>query len=206
MAVPSPASIRTCTIVSLEAGTQIFQAADPCTQFFYLLEGQVRVDLVAESGKTVMLYRFGEGETCVLTTACLFSGDAYGAEAIVEQDVRAHVVPLATFEDLLNTSADFRALVFNTFGHRLSDMMAKVEEVAFVSLGARLSKRLLELAGDGPVVQQTHEQLALDLGSAREVVSRKLSQWERDGLIVRARGIITLVKKAQLCELARRRD
>ena len=186
----------------MAAGTRLFQSGDACQQFVYLLHGSIRVDLTALSGKEVMLYRFGEGETCILTTSCLLSGDLYSAAAIAEQDITAIVVPLARFQDLLDQSREFRQLVFSSFSHRLASMIAKIEEIAFLSLDRRLASLLSGMADKNNCLSVTHEQLAAVLGSAREVVSRKLSTWEKNGWVKRGRGVIELVEPTEIDRLA----
>ena len=201
--VPSklPDCLKGGELITLEQGTRVFQAGDSCTQFFYLLEGSVRVDLLAKNGRSILLYRLGAEETCVLTTSCLMSGDDYYAEAHTESDITACVIPLAHFETQLNASADFRKLVFSSYSEKLASMMGKIEEVAFVPIEARLAARLLELGSAASTIQITHEQIAFDLGTAREVVSRKLAQWARAGFIERSRGSLRVVDKAELEKL-----
>lgn len=197
-----PDGLKGGQLVTLPAGTRVFQAGDACTQFFYLIEGAIRVDLIAKGGRAIMLYRFGADETCILTTSCLLSGDKYCAEAHTESDVQAYVVPFATFEAQLNQSEAFRRLVFSSFSERLASMMGKIEEVAFIPIETRLATRLLELTTSEGTVFATHDQLAIDLGTAREVVSRKLAQWEKSGLIQRARGSLRLVNVRKLENIA----
>ena len=93
-----PACISKAHQVSLKAGTQVFGAGDPCRNFYFLLEGSIRVDLISRNGKSIMLYRFGEGETCILTTSCLLGGEDYSAEAHVEKDTVAIAVPESEFQ------------------------------------------------------------------------------------------------------------
>ena len=192
--------------VSLPAGTRVFQSGDACTQFFYLLSGSIRVDLISKTGKSIMLYRFGGDETCILTTSCLLSGDDYCAEAHVETDVEACVLPLNSFNAMLDQSDAFRSLVFTSFSQRLAAMMGKIEDVAFVPIEQRLAARVLDLADQTLWITATHEQLANDLGSAREVISRKLSLWEKQGLVERTRGAFQIVDFAGLKTLADLRD
>ena len=192
--------------VSILAGSRIFQSGDACHQFIYLLEGSIRVDLISLSGKEVMLYRFGSGETCILTTSCLLSGEAYTAEAIAEQDIRAVVVSLVQFQKLLNESQDFRQLVFTSFAQRLTLMIAKIEEIAFMALDCRLARVLVDMAGAGNSFSVTHEEIAAVIGTAREVVSRKLGLWENNGWIMRGRGVIEIVKRTEIEALARSAD
>ncbi|MEL6212111.1 MAG: Crp/Fnr family transcriptional regulator [Pseudomonadota bacterium] len=201
-----PDCLADAAVVSLPAGAPVFHAGDPCSNFYYLLDGSIRVDLVAASGKAVLLYRFGAGQTCVLTTSCLLSGDDYSAEATVEEDARACVLPMAAFQEKLNASADFRAVVFGSFSQRLAAMMGKVEDIAFTPIETRLAERLLNLAGDALTVSATHDRLAADLGTSREVVSRKLAKWEKSGLIERGRGAIAIVDAPSLKRLTAAAD
>lgn len=189
-------------LVKIPAGTRIFQSGDACSQFFYLIDGTIRVDLIAKGGRAIMLYRFGADETCILTTSCLLSGDNYCAEAHTETDITVYVVPFASFESQLNQSEEFRRLVFSSFSERLASMMGKIEEVAFIPIETRLAARLLELGTAHSIIHVTHEQLSVDLGTAREVVSRKLAQWEKQGLVARARGTVTLINIGKLKTIA----
>ncbi|MEL6323865.1 MAG: Crp/Fnr family transcriptional regulator [Pseudomonadota bacterium] len=199
-----PDCLQGAQTVSLPRGHLVFQAGDPCSQFFYLLSGSIRVDLISKSGKAIMLYRFGGDETCVLTTSCLLGGDDYCAEAHVEEDARACVLSQAAFEERLGTSAAFRHLVFASFSQRLAEMMGKIEEVAFAPIDARLANWLLTPAdaSDPHQISVTHEKLAADLGTAREVISRKLSQWERLDIIARGRGVIQILDPNKLRRMA----
>jgi len=153
-----------------------------------------------------MLYRFGSGETCILTTSCLLSGEAYTAEAIAEQDIRAVVVSLVQFQKLLNESQDFRQLVFTSFAQRLTLMIAKIEEIAFMALDCRLARVLVDMAGAGNSFSVTHGEIAAVIGTAREVVSRKLGLWENNGWILRGRGVIEIVRRTEIEALARSAD
>lgn len=189
----APLCLTDADIVSIPAGTRIFQPGDACSQFVYLLKGLIRVDLIAKTGKPITLYRFGPGETCVMTTSCLLGRSDYCAEAHVEQAAKACVISLTEFEAKLGKSDDFHRLVFSSFSNRLAAMMAKIEEIAFTPIDVRLAQRLIELGGDAASLRITHDQLAADLGTAREVVSRKLAQWEQLDLIERGRGCVKIL-------------
>ncbi len=160
--------------MSIPAGARIFQPGDACTQFVYLIKGIVRVDLITKSGKPITLYRFGGGETCVMTTSCLLGGDDYCAAAYVEQPVRAATLSQTVFHEKLNSSDDFRKLVFSSIASRLAAMMTKIEDIASTPIDIRLAQRLIELGDGAAALHVTHDQLAADLGTAREVISRGL--------------------------------
>lgn len=196
-----PDCLANAQTVSLKHGDKVFGAGDPCQNFYYLLEGSIRVDLLARGGKSVLLYRFGANETCILTTSCLLAGEDYNAEAHVETDILALALPHSAFLKCLETSAEFRQLVFNAFATRLSAMMEKIDEVAFYPLDSRIATRLLDLSTNTKTLEITHEQIAADLGSAREVVSRRLAGWEKEGLIMRHRGGLEITSRKGLLAL-----
>lgn len=197
-----PECLTDANIVSMPEGARIFQPGDACSQFVYLLNGIVRVDLITKSGKPITLYRFGGGETCVMTTSCLLGGDDYCAAAYVEQPVRAATLSRTAFQEKLKTSEDFRQLVFSSFASRLAAMMTKIEEIASTPIDIRLAQRLIELGDGAAALHVTHDQLAADLGTAREVISRKLAQWEQLKLLERGRGRVEILSGQRLQEIA----
>lgn len=190
--------------VRLPAGTTVFADGDACQAFLLVLEGCVRVQKVAETGREIVLYRVEPGQTCVLTTTCLLSQGVYGAEGVTETAVAGMALPPAAFQELMATSAAFRAFVFAAYATRVSDLLLLIEEVAFGRIDQRLAAVLLERAGTGDAVAATHHDLAVELGTAREVVSRQLKDFERRGLVALARGRVTLRDRAGVSALAGR--
>ncbi len=188
--------------VSVPADAIIYAAGDRCDQFILLTQGSVRVDLMTQTGRVILLYRLSAGESCVLTTACLMSDAHYSASASAETDVEASVIPARRFSQLMQSDAEFQRYIFDGFAQRLALMMGKIEEVAFAAIDTRLATRLLEVAGSDNTLTITHTQLANDLGSAREVISRKLMALESDGLLSRNRGSIDLIDRPRLQRLA----
>lgn len=178
--------------VAMPAGTVVFQPGAACGAYLLLVGGTVRVQMVAENGREIVLYRVSGGETCVLTTACLMAHQAYGAEAVAETDIAAISVPEGVFRKLLASSDVFREFVFSAYGARLTDLMVLVEEVAFRRLDLRLAEFLSERGEDGGVIAMTHQALAVELGSVREVVSRVLKEFEHRGWLRLARGRIEI--------------
>ena len=190
--------------VSLPAGVTIFGPGVAAESFLLVLDGTVRVQQVSpSSGREIVLYRVAGGETCIMTTACLLSDERYAAEGIAETEVAAVAIPKAAFEDAVARSAGFRRLVFADYAQRISDLMHVVEEVAFERLDKRLAQRLLDLAGADGAVVATHQDLASELGTAREVVGRQLKELERRGWVSLARGRIALKEPGRLRTLAR---
>lgn len=200
--MPIPDCLKTAKKVTLEKGTTVFRSGDQCKNFLFILKGEVRVDLVSTSGREVMLYTLGKNETCVLTTSCLLSHEDYNAEATVTRDLSALVLTSKSFHHLIKTSDDFQNLVFASFAKRLGEMMLKVEEVAFVPLDNRLAAKLLHMETDCGKIMTTHERLAADLGTAREVVSRKLQKWETMSFVERGRGFVRILDRPAISKLA----
>lgn len=193
-------------VLQLPAKATVFQVGQPCDKFLFVVSGSIRVDLHSLGGRSVMLYQIGPGQSCVMTTSCLMAGRDYAAEATTETKTVACALPVDQFEARLNSSSAFRAFVFDVFTHRLGDIMAKMEQVAFSPLDQRLAKRIAQVSAQDPLVHITHEQLAADLGSSREVVSRRLAKWENHGLIERGHRSVLVVNHAEIARLAQLGD
>ena len=178
--------------VHLPRGTVLFQAGTLCQSYLMMVDGSVRVQMVSESGREIVLYRVQRGETCILTSACLMTRSDYGAEGVAETDIDAVALGAPAFHGLLARSAVFRDLVFASFGARLIGMMALVEEVAFGRIDLRLARFLMDYRDAAGGLDITHQALAVELGTAREVVSRQLKEFERRGLVELARGRVVV--------------
>ena len=189
--------------VSVAAGSVLFQPGDPCTQFFILTSGSVRVHRLAPSGREMVLYHVRAGETCILTTLCLLSDEAYSANAIVEQDVTAWAVPSSRFNALMDSSAGFRRLVFTSYAQRVADLMQRIEQLSDVPVDVRLAACLLERADATGLAAATHQALATEIGTAREVVSRTLERLAHLGMLILSRGQIELTDRPKLETLSR---
>lgn len=194
--------IETSKIVRLPAGTRIFGPGQSPEAYLLLIAGTVRVQQVSETGREIVLYRVSAGESCALTTACLMGYEEYQAEGIAETDVEAVAIPRTTFDDLIARSHAFRRFVFSAFSVRITNLFRVIEDVAFARIDVRLAQRLLELGGTTGHVELTHQQLAAELGTAREVISRQLTEFHRRGWIVTSRGAIDVKRPDALRQLA----
>ncbi len=187
------------TLLRLPAGATIFAEGDECSAFAVLAGGQVRVFKIGETGREITLYRFGRGESCILTTSCVLSQRNFPAIATVEHDATAFVVGQTTFRDWIDRYSPWRDYVFQLLSQRLATVMAIVDEIAFRRVDVRLAEFLLRHAqGDPPTVSATHQQIAAELGTSREVVSRILADFSDDGLISSGRGQIVVRNPAGL--------
>ena len=189
--------------ISAPAGTRIFGVGSPCNAYLILLSGQLRVQKVGENGREIVLYRVEPGETCILTTVCLLGGTDYDAEGVAETDIEGQALPVAGFRELLAQSATFRDFVFKTYGTRISSLLMLIEEVAFGRIDQRLAASLLQIGKGNNQVDATHQQLAVELGTAREVVSRQLKEFERRGWVQLGRGHLVLLNNRALELLAK---
>jgi CRP/FNR family transcriptional regulator len=184
--------------LSLPAGSILFETGKPCRTYIILRSGRVRVHQLDDDGHEIVLYRLGPGDTCILTTAALFSGEPYAAFAVSETPVELVGLPVAAFDALVAGSDVFRRFVFASHAARLAALMRVVRDVAFRPIDARLSRRLLDLAGTADRLLITHARLAAELGTAREVISRRLKHFERSGWIGLAKGSVTLRDRDRL--------
>ncbi len=186
------------SVVSVPAGTPLFGEGSVCKQFPLVLEGSIRVAKVGD-GRELQLYRVTPGESCVLTSSCLVGGRDYPANGVVESDARLVVLPRDVFDDLMASHPPFRQYVFGLFAERLTDLMGLVEAVAFHKLDRRIASALL---GRGRVVEMTHQQLADEVGSVREIVTRVLRSFADQGLVRLGRGSIEVLDAAGLRKVA----
>ncbi|MBM1634480.1 Crp/Fnr family transcriptional regulator [Sulfitobacter mediterraneus] len=189
-------------IVDVPKDTMIFGPDRSPENMLFLLDGTVRVQQVSETGHEIVLYRIHAGESCVLTTACLLAYEDYAAEGISETAVKAAAVPRDVFDDLVAGSKSFRDFVFAAFSKRITDLFRMIDEVAFQRLDVRLADRLIDLSEGADTISTTHQKLSVELGTAREVISRQLQEYQRRGWIAQGRGSITMTNRAALEQLA----
>jgi CRP/FNR family transcriptional regulator, anaerobic regulatory protein len=182
----------------VSAGTVLFDERQPCLGFPFLLAGSVRVFKTAANGRELPLYRVQPGDSCIITSSCLLGNVQYKVRGVAEMATTIALVPALMFEELLGEPA-FRRFVFALFSERLSELMQLVEEVAFRKLDQRLANLLL---GKGRTLHTTHQQLADELGSVREIVTRLLKVFADDGLVKLGREQIEILEPARLRALA----
>ncbi|MCK5623564.1 MAG: Crp/Fnr family transcriptional regulator [Alphaproteobacteria bacterium] len=194
---------RSAHEVVLPTGAVAFASGQGCEAFLFLTAGTVRVQLTGEGGREILLYRVTSGETCVLTTSALLANENYMAEGIAETPVRAITLPAAAFRQLIADSAPFREFVFSTFGERITALVQVIQDVAFAHIAPRLAAALIARSSGGGEIELTHQELAVELGTAREVVSRQLKGFEQRGWVGLGRGRIRIADRDALENLAR---
>ncbi len=184
------------------AGTVLFRPGDEARGFVLVHSGRVAVYLTGRSGREILLYAVEPGETCIQTTLGLMGGQHYTGEAVAETPVTMSLVPRALFLDLMAGSERFRSFVFKAFADRMADVTRVLEQVAFVKVEARLAALLLERADGKGEVHLTHQAIATAIGSAREVVSRRLDAMRAKGLVSLDRGMIHIEDRGRLSAMA----
>lgn len=193
------AACRPSLLLKLPAGAQIFAERQACQGFPLVLAGTIKVVKSTPAGREMLLYRVEPGGSCIITSSCLLGHSLYSARGIAETPLTLLVLPAPLFEKLIAENAAFRDFVFHLFSDRIADLMQLVEEVAFHRLDQRLAKLLL---GKEEPIHATHQALAEELGSVREIVSRLLKGFSAQGLVALGREQITLLDREGLRQLA----
>lgn len=181
------------------AGTVMFDVAQPCSGFPFVLSGAIGVSKLSASGREIQLYRVAAGDSCILSSTCLLGAVEYDAHGVAVEDSTVFILPRPVFERLLTGSDAFRRYVFRLFAARIADLMQTVEAVAFRKLDQRLAALLLER---GPRLKVTHQQLADELGSVREIVSRIVGSFADRGLVRTGREQLTVLDAEGLRRVA----
>jgi CRP/FNR family transcriptional regulator len=190
--------LKSAQWMRVPAGAMLFDDRQACEGFPFVVEGSVRVSKCAPSGRELPLYRVGAGETCIISSSCLLGHEDYNARGVTESDTLLMLLPKAVFDDMMG-ERPFRDFVFHLFAERIADLMQLIEEVAFRKLDQRLAALLL---GKGRVLHVTHQQLADELGSVREIVSRLLKGFAEQELVRLGREQVEIINAARLRHLA----
>lgn len=183
---------------TLEHGDIAYELESPCPNYLMCIEGRTRIFKSSENGRQMLLYNVEGGGTCVLTTQCLLSRTNFPAESVAEAKTLLAAIPAKWFHVFMDEVPAFRTFVITDYTKLLGTMFSFVDTLAFQTIEQRLARRLLVDAGEALLVEKTHQQLASDIGSVREIVSRQLGEWERRGWVSNARGQIRILDRTAL--------
>jgi CRP/FNR family transcriptional regulator len=172
--------LETAVEMSLPSGTLVFDEDQACQGFPLVLSGSIRVVKASPNGRELQLYRVSPGESCILTSSCLLGHTRYQARGVTEHDLKMVLLPASAFHTLMAKRDSFRSYVFNLFSERLTDLMQLVSAIAFQKLDQRLAALLVSKPNP---LHTTHQALADELGSAREMVSRLLKGFADQGWV-----------------------
>ncbi|RUS59094.1 Crp/Fnr family transcriptional regulator [Pseudorhodobacter sp. E13] len=195
------ARLEALPVADIPQGTAIFHPGETPQGFAVVLSGRIDVHLTGPTGREILLYAVEPGQSCVQTTLGLMGDEPYSGEAVAATACRIAMIPAPMFRRLMDEDAGFRHYVFRAFAQRMADMTHVLERVAFARVEARLAQALLDLAVDGAVTA-TQADLAARIGSAREVISRRLDGFARKGWVTTDRGRVQLTDSAALRRLA----
>jgi len=184
---------RTAFFARIPAGHDVFLEGDRVEAIALLISGVVRVYKIGDTGREITLYRFGNGSSCILTANAILSQKTFPAVATVEEDAEAIMIPANNFRDWVGRYELWRDFVFDLLSQRLSTVMAIVDEVAFHRMDRRVAVLLLKRGRDQNPIKVTHQEIASELGSSREVISRLLEDFVSDGSIRSGRGTVEVL-------------
>ena len=184
--------------IQVPAGTELFSENAPCRGFPLVLEGEVKVSRHSGDGRSLELYRVVPGELCLVSSACLFRSQPLSARGVATRPTKLLLIPPPVFNQWLEAPA-FRNEVLGLFAERMADLTGLIDAVAFRKLDQRLAAALL---GRGQDIGITHQQLADELGTVREIVTRLLRRFEREGWVELAREHIHIIDSAALRTMA----
>ncbi|MDE9451775.1 Crp/Fnr family transcriptional regulator [Aliiroseovarius sp. Z3] len=200
---PARALLDTLDPVEVPKGAVLFRPGEAVKGYVVMLSGQVDVNLIGPNARDILLYRVAPGQSCIQSTLGLLGGDAYTAEAMAETPARLVLIPSDVFFALLDSSPGFRRMVFSAFAERMQSMMQLIENVSFMSVSARLAALLLDRAGPDGCLLMTQAEMATAIGTAREVVSRRLDKLAQAGSVTHERGTVTILDRKALAEVLR---
>ena len=189
-------------LAELPAGQFICHEGSKCSCIPLVLEGRARVYKLSESGREITLYRVEPGQSCIMTASCILSDVEFPAFAATETEVEAVIIPPEILHRWINQYEVWRQFLCGMLASRLSEVIAVVEEVAFQRVDTRTAEYLLHSAGADGAIKKTHQDIATDIGTSREVVSRILKEFEHQGLITLARGEIHTENSNELQRVA----
>jgi CRP/FNR family transcriptional regulator len=185
--------LQTAFLARIPRGKDVFAEGDPIDAIALLISGEVRVYKIGETGREITLYRFGDGGSCILTANAILSRQSFPALATVQREAEAVMIPADAFRDWVRRYDLWRDFVFDLLSQRLSSVMALVDEVAFRRMDARVAGFLFRRGRLRNPIPVTHQEIAAELGSSREVVSRILEDFVGRGLIRMSRGAVEVL-------------
>lgn len=189
-------------LVEIDKDINLFHQGDSCENYYFLLQGTVKVITASSQGREILLYRIKPGETCVLSTSCMINDRYYPAVGVTETPCKALSVPVPSLIKLLERSTIINQFFLHNFSLRVASLIDLICEVALERLDVRVARHLLQKMDNQHEVSITHDALALEIGTAREVISRQLRTFEKNGWIVTKRGKITLIQIDTLKQLS----
>lgn len=181
------------------AGDMLHRGPVDCAGLYVLESGQVRAYSISETGREITLFRLFERDVCLFSASCMMKDIRFSVYMQAAEPTDAILIPTPVFRQLTEESADVSNYVNSILSSRLSDVMWLLEQTLFTRMDKRLAQYLLDRFDEsGALLKTTHEAVAGDLGTAREVISRLLKYFQTEGMVKLSRGEIALVNRKKL--------
>ncbi len=179
---------RAASVIQAPAGAQLFASGDQCESFVVVADGRARIQLSTKTGRDITLFRLERGQSCALTTSCLLSEIPYYAEGVAETDIELISIPSVAFRDALDASPEMMKVLLSDYASRIGHLTGLVDRLTSRDLNSEIAAFLKSRVGPDKIVPCSHKEIADELGTAREVVSRRLKEWEKLGWVKLLRG------------------
>lgn len=189
-------------LINLKPGQRLFSEGEACLYQTIILKGKIRIQKASSDGREIILNHLEQGQQCSLCNTCLLGKKHYPADAIAETDSECLLVPRQQFYQILDHAPDFRHQLFNEIEHDMHHLIHQLEELAFGHMDQRLATLLLQYGKNENPIHTTHQALATELGTAREVISRLLKGFEHHQYIQLKRCTIFIKQAAALEEIS----
>ena len=180
------------TRMAMPEGFSAFSSGARCDHYLFITEGRVRVQMTMQSGREVVLYRVRPGETCLITTACLFGECDYIADAVTKAPTVGYGLAFGPFKRWISQSSIFRDFVFQDYSRRMLEIVGRLDDIVTGSIDSRLATFMLHNCDREGQIKRTHQEIAAEIGSAREVVTRHLKNLQRNGAVELHRGLVAV--------------
>lgn len=187
--------IKTGRYIKYKKSSNLINNTDECMGLVLIIKGQIRAYTVSEEGKEITLYRLIEGDICIMSASCMLKEITFNISLTFEKDSEIFVIPANIYDELNKKYAEVKSYTLNLVNSRFSEVMWVFEQYVFTKMASRIAALLLEHSTyyEDNIIKITHEDLARDLGTAREVVTRMLKQFEEENLIKMSRGKIEIL-------------
>jgi CRP/FNR family transcriptional regulator len=186
--------LGTAKLKKLRADDWMVDIGDPIVYMPLLLKGQLRILREDEEGHELLLYYIRPGETCAMSLTCCSGNAVSNVRAVAEEDSELLLLPIQIIDEWTTKYPSFKSFILKTYQRRFEELLNTIDGIAFHNLDDRLSQLLKQKSEkEGSVLKTTHQELANQLNSSREVISRLLKQMERKGKIQMGRNKITLL-------------
>jgi CRP/FNR family transcriptional regulator len=189
--------------LSYSKGDNLHRGPHDCMGLILVKSGELRAYIISETGKGITLYRLFERDICILSASCMLKNINFDIYVEANRDSNIILIPTPVFDELNQNSLEVSKYTGELISSRFSDVMWVMEQVLFSSFDKRLASFLLEqsIADNSDTIHITHEEIAKNLGSAREVVTRMLKYFQNEGMVSLFRGGITITDKEKLKKL-----